>query len=97
MYNMTFREFYGTYEEYERSKCLDVIEKQKELLETLRKAYYGDIRVHELSGCTLSDIYAKMQSAERSVDMLQRVIDGKLHLTMYRRAWDNIKDKEIKL
>lgn len=96
MYNMTFREFYGTYENYERQKCLENIDKQKELLHLLQKAYYGNERVPELAKYTLSEIHEKMYSAEQSVEMLQRVIDGKQHLYMYRRAWETLKDKEIK-
>lgn len=96
MCDMTFREFYGTYENYERQKCLENIDKQKELLHLLQKAYYADERVPELAKYTLSEIHEKMYSAEQSVDMMQRVIDGKQHLTMYRFAWNNLKDKEIK-
>ena len=61
-----------------------------------KKAYYGNERVPELAKYTLSEIHEKMYSAEQSVEMLQRVIDGKQHLYMYRRAWENLKDKEIK-
>lgn len=93
---MTFREFYGSFENYERQKCLENIDKQRELLHQLQKAYYADERVPELAKYTLAEILEKMYSAEQSVDMLQRVIDGKQHLTMYRVAWERLRDKEMK-
>ena len=93
---MTFREYYGTFENYERQKCVENLERQKELLHLLQKAYYGEERVQELAGYTLAEIHGKMYSAEQSVALLNRVIGGKQHLAMYRRSWERMKDKEIK-
>lgn len=86
---MTYKEKYGTFENYQRITAEKAIKANEETLKTPYSHYFVK--------CNLNDreIKEKYQRAEKAIEHLKRVVAGEIEDPLYRAYWNQmIKTEE---
>lgn len=84
MHRMTYKEKYGTFENYQKQMVEKAIKSNEDVLNT-PYSYYS-VKCHMRD----SEIKAKYTRAQKAIDYLKQVLSGESEDPLYRAYWNRM-------